>query len=236
VALGLALALSIVRYWLQRLRGPLTMEQRAQWVHQTCRGVLSVVGVRFRVEGRPPTHGLLVANHLSYLDILIIGAATPCFFVSKAEIGGWFFFGQAARAGGTLFIDRASLASAEKVSAMIAERLKLPVPVLFFPEGTTSDGRTLLRFRSRFFDPAAVAGAPVTTATLRYVLQDGTPESELCWVGDDLFLPHLWKVLGTAGFTATVHFGEPRVYPDRRVAADLTHAEIAARRVQLPLP
>jgi len=62
------------------------------------------------------------------------------------------------------------------------------------------------------------------------VLEDGTPESELCWYGDAAFLPHLWKVLGAAGFHAEVRFGEPRVYPDRRMAADVTQAEIAAMR------
>ncbi len=236
VALGLALALSILRFWFLRLRGPLTLEKRALWVQQTCCGILAGVGVGYRVDGTPPTHGLLVANHLSYLDILIIGAATPCFFVAKMEIGGWPFFGKAARVGGTLFIDRSSLASAEKVSAMIAERLSLPVPVLFFPEGTTTDGSSLLRFHSRFFDPAAVTGAPVTAAALRYVIADGTPESELCWYGDEPFVTHLMKVMCVAGFSARVRFGQPRFYPNRRVAADATYAEIATMRVQMPLP
>ena len=70
------------------------------------------VGIHYRVEGTPPTHGLVVANHLSYLDILILSAAMPCFFVAKMEIGGWPFFGKAARVGGTIFLDRVSLASA----------------------------------------------------------------------------------------------------------------------------
>jgi 1-acyl-sn-glycerol-3-phosphate acyltransferase len=236
VALTLALTMTIWRLWLLRLRGPLTLEQRALWVQSTCQHILASVGVRYRVEGQPPTHGMVVSNHLSYLDILIIGAATPCFFVAKAEISKWPYFGKAARAGGTLFIDRSSLASAEKVSAMIAERLSLPVPVLFFPEGTTTDGKSLLRFHSRFFDPAAVSGAPVTAAALRYVIEDGTPESELCWIGDDAFVPHLVKVLNAAGFSARVRFGQPRVYPSRRTAADQTYAEITAMRKQIPLP
>jgi 1-acyl-sn-glycerol-3-phosphate acyltransferase len=236
VALVLALALCVVRYWLLRLRGPITLESRALWTQQAARGILVGVGIGYSVEGTPPDHGLVVSNHLSYLDILILSAAMPCFFVAKMEIDSWPFFGKAARTGGTLFIDRGSLASAEKVSAMIAERLSLPVPVLFFPEGTTTDGHSLLRFHSRFFDPAAVSGAPVTAAALRYVIEDGTPESELCWIGDDAFLPHLMKVMCVAGFSARVRFGQPDVYPDRRIAADATHAEIAAMRRQVPLP
>jgi hypothetical protein len=70
----------------------------------------------------------------------------------------------------------------------------------------------------------------VTAAAVRYVLEDGVEERELCWFGDAAFLPHLWKALGAAGFTAEVQFGEPRVYPDRRAAADETHAEITAMR------
>ncbi len=115
------------------------------------------------------------------------------------------------------------------VAAMIGERLKLPVPVLFFPEGTSTDG-TMLRFHSRLFEPAIVAGAPITAASIRYVISDGTPERELCWYGDETSRPHLLKTLNTAGFHAELRFGEPRVYPHRRVAADETFAEISAMR------
>jgi 1-acyl-sn-glycerol-3-phosphate acyltransferase len=235
VALVLALALSIVRYWLLRLRGPITLERRALWVQQTCRGILAGVGVGYRVDGTPPTHGLVVANHLSYLDILIIGAATPCFFVAKIEIGGWPFFGKAARVGGTIFLDRSSLASAMTVAEQMSERLKLPIPVLLFPEGTSTDGQ-MLRFHSRLIDPATTAGAEITTAAIRYILEDGTPERELCWYGDEPFVTHLMKVMCVAGFSARVRFGQPRFYPNRRVAADATYAEIATMRVQMPLP
>jgi 1-acyl-sn-glycerol-3-phosphate acyltransferase len=235
VALVFVLASVIVRYWFLRVRGPLSMERRALWVQESCRGMLSSLGIGYRVEGQPPTHGLVVANHLSYLDILILSAAMPCFFVAKAEIDRWPFFGKAARTGGTMFIDRSSLASAEKVSAMIAERLELPVPVLFFPEGTSTDGASILRFHSRLFEPAIAAGAQVTAAAVRYVIEDGTPERELCWFGDDAFLPHLMKALGTAGFSAEVTFGEPQVYPHRRVAADETRAEITAMREEQAL-
>ncbi len=235
VALVLTLALCIVRYWLLRLRGPVTLERRAVWVQQTCRGILAGVGVSYRVDGTPPTHGLVVANHLSYLDILILSAAMPCFFVAKMEIGGWPFFGKAARTGGTIFLDRSSLASAMTVAGQMTERLKLPVPVLLFPEGTSTDGQ-MLRFHSRLIDPATTAGAQITTAAIRYVLEDGTPERELCWYGDEAFVTHLMKVLCVAGFSARVRFGQPRVYPDRRLAADATYAEIAAMRLQMPLP
>jgi 1-acyl-sn-glycerol-3-phosphate acyltransferase len=116
------------------------------------------------------------------------------------------------------------------VANQITERLKLPVPVLLFPEGTSTDGSQVLRFHSRLIDPATSAGAPITAAAIRYVLEDGTPERELCWYGDESFVTHLLKVLGVAGFSAEVTFGEPRIYSNRRTAADETHAEVTAMR------
>lgn len=188
------------------------------------------MGIGLEVIGTPPVSGLLVANHLSYLDILIFGAALPCYLVSKIEIGRWPFFGILARAGGTIFVDRKSRTSAESVTAQIAQRLSGPVPVLFFPEGTSTDGSGLLRFHSRFYTPAVEAAVPVVAAAVRYIPKDGWPERELCWYGKDAFLPHVWKVLGGPDFSAQVRFGEPQVYPNRRAAADATYAEIQGMR------
>jgi 1-acyl-sn-glycerol-3-phosphate acyltransferase len=230
VALVFALALCVARYWLKRIRGPLTLEQRAEWLQQAARTILKCLGIGYQVEGQQPACGLVVANHLSYLDVVIISAAMPCFFVAKMEIDGWPFFGKAARTGGTIFVDRSSLASAMSVAEQISERLSLAVPVLLFPEGTSTDGAQLLRFHSRLIDPATTAGAPITAAGLRYEIEGGVEERELCWYGDESFTTHLWKVLGVVGFSAQLRFFEPQIYPDRRTAADQTHAEITAWR------
>jgi len=230
VALAFALILCILRYWSLRIRGPLSLERRAEWLEGSSRAVLASLGVRYRVQGRPPANGIVVSNHLSYLDIAIFSAAMKCFFVAKAEISKWPYFGEAARLGGTLFIDRSSRASAEEVAAQIAERLALPVPILFFPEGTSTDGTSVLHFHSRLFEPAIRAQSPITAACVRYALANGREERELCWYGDEGFLPHLWKTLGTPGFVAEISFGEPRVYADRRTAARKTHDEVEAMR------
>jgi 1-acyl-sn-glycerol-3-phosphate acyltransferase len=227
--LGLALALCVLRFWLAHLRGPLTLERGALWLHSACSLVLAAMGIHYRVQGEPAARGLVVSNHLSYLDIVIYSAAMPCFFVSKAEVNRWPYFGKAARAGGTLFIDRSRRSSAEAVAAQISERLHLPVPILFFPEGTSTDGRQVRRFHARLFQPAVLAHAPVTAASIRYVIESGD-ERELCWHDDTHFLAHLWKTLGTRGFFAELRFGQPRVYSDRRAAATQTHDEIAAMR------
>ena len=230
VVLAFVLLKCIVRFWLLRLSGPRTLERRAGWLQKTCVEVLWNLEIDLSVEGQAPREGLVVSNHLSYLDIVILSAAMPCFFVSKSEVDKWPFFGRAARSGGTLFIDRSSVASAGKVAAMISGRLKLLVPVLFFPEGTSTDGTSVLRFHSRLFEPAIVAGAPITAASVRYVIEDGTPEREICWYGDDTFGGHMVKTLNSAPISAIVRFGEPRVYANRRVAAHRTHDEVAAMR------
>jgi 1-acyl-sn-glycerol-3-phosphate acyltransferase len=232
VALGFEILLCIIRFWLLRLGGPRTLERRALWIHESAKRMMNCLDMQCTVEGQPPTRGLIVANHLSYIDILVISAVMPCFFVAKMEIGGWPFFGRAARSGGTIFVDRSSLASANSVAEQMTERLKLsiPIPLLLFPEGTSTDGSEVLRFHSRLIDPATSLGVPITTAAIRYVIHDGTEERELCWYGDATFVNHLWKVLGVGGFEAELQFGEPRNYSDRREAADETHEEISAMR------
>jgi lyso-ornithine lipid O-acyltransferase len=231
VALAFSLAMCVADYWVHRMGGSLTLVQRAQWLHRSCRRVLHAFGIQVTVHGAAPAAGLVVANHLSYLDILILGKGMPCFFVAKSEIARWPYFGKAARTGATIFINRKSRASTVEVARAISERLTLPVPVLLFPEGTSTDGTSVLRFHSSLFQPAVTASAPVTPAAVRYVLHDGESERDLCWFDDTLFVPHLWKTLGISGFSAEVTFGQPRVFGDRRTAAEITHREVAAMRV-----
>lgn len=232
VALAFRLTACVFSWWFLRIRGRVALGNRAQWLHNTCRGILKALGIRVSVHGELPHRGLVVANHLSYLDIMILSAVMPCFFVSKAEIGRWPYFGKAARTGATIFIDRRSRASTIAVAREMSERLRLPIPVLLFPEGTSTDGSSVLPFYSSLFEPAVAAPAPVTAAAVRYILHDGSCERDLCWFDDSLFLPHLWKTLGTAGFSAELTFGKPHFYPHRRAAAEATHDEVVAMRAQ----
>jgi 1-acyl-sn-glycerol-3-phosphate acyltransferase len=231
VTLSSLLIFCLFRALFMRLRGPVPMERRARWMHESGVLVMRHLGIGLDVIGEPPASGLLVANHLSYLDIVVFSAALPCYLVSKAEISGWPLFGVLARAGGTIFVDRSSRASAESVTDQIAERLKGTVPVLFFPEGTSTDGSALLKFHSRFYLPAVNAGVPVTAAAVRYVAEDGSAEREICWFGDAAFLPHLWKVLGGPNLSVELQFGLPCRYADRRSAVQATYAEIEEMRM-----
>lgn len=232
VVLGSLLIFCFTRSVLLRLFRPDTLENRAKWLHESAIFVMKHLCIPLRITGTPPPSGLLVANHLSYLDIVTFGAALPCYLVSKAQISRWPFFGTLARAGGTIFVDRSSRASAESVTEIISERLKGPVPVLFFPEGTSTDGSRLLRFHSRFYTPAVDMAIPVTAASVRYIFNDGTPEHEICWYGDASFLPHVLKMLHLGDFSVEISFGEPHIYLSRRAAADATYREIEAMRTQ----
>lgn len=229
VTLAWALLRCILHYWAMRLRGPLSLQRRAEWLHYACLHVLDALDIHCQIKGRPPQRGLIVCNHLSYLDILILGAATPCFFVSKQEVSRWPYFGKAARTGATIFIDRSSRASTAAVAREMAERLGLGIPLLLFPEGTSTDGMQVLRFHASLFEPAVAAGEPITPAAIRYVIRGGQ-ECDLCWFGDASFAPHLLKALAVEDFTAHVEFAGSAAYPDRRSAAAQTHAIVAGMR------
>ena len=211
----------------------MTLERRALWIHLASAehmlkpawaSVLSLRELRPRMGSWSPTTS--ATSTLSSFP-----PQCPASLWPKSRSAAGLIFGRAGRAGGTIFVDRSSLASATSVAEQIYERLKLPsIPVLLFPEGTSTDGGQVLRFHSRLIDPATSLGVPITTACVRYLLPPGMQERELCWYGDETFADHLWKVLGVTDYVAYVQFGEPRIYTDRRVAADETHDEITVMR------
>lgn len=233
-ALAAVLPWCFVRLALLRVRGPLTPERRAEWLQCCCRQVLAAVGLRVRLKGTPPLRGLVVSNHLSYLDVALFSAVMPCVFVSKVQVRRWPYFGRAARAAGTIFLDRASHSSAGAASLEISKRLVRPVAVLLFPEGTSTDGTRVLRFHSALLESAVSSGEPITAASIRYETADRTPERELCWFGDEPFLPHLWKTLGMTGVSAEVAFDESCLYSDRRIAARTAHEQVKRLRASAP--
>jgi 1-acyl-sn-glycerol-3-phosphate acyltransferase len=206
--------------------------QRAEWMHFCGRIVLAAIGIRYRIEGDLPAGAtLIVSNHLSYLDIAICSAAVPSAFVAKHEISEWPGFGRLARLGGTIFVDRMSRISAWDVADRMALRLAECVPVLLFPEGTSTDGSDVTRFHPTLFAPAVEGGLTVTPAAIFYEPHGAvTQERDLCWFGDELFFPHLLRVLAVTGFTAVVRFGVPETYPDRKTAAYRSHDAVVAMR------
>ena len=238
---GVILVLSLIFCYLRfgcvwvwsALKGrPVSSQQRAEWMHFCGRIVLAAIGIDYRVEGEAPSGAtLIVANHLSYLDIAICSAAAPSLFVAKHEIADWPGFGTLARIGGTIFVDRVSRISAWEVADRMASRLAERVPVLLFPEGTSTDGSEVVRFHPTLFAAAVEGGLPVTPVAIFYEPHGAKKEErDLCWYGDELFFPHLLRVLAVDGFSAVVRFGKPEVYPDRKTAAWRSHDAVARLR------
>lgn len=145
----------------------------------------------------------------------------------RAPSGDLGFF---ARCAGTLFIDRRSRASTEETARRMEETLAAGVPVLLFPEGTSSDGSTVLRFHPSLFEPAVRLGAAMTPAAIAYRAR-GAAERELCWFGDAGFTAHFVRTLGYAGLHADIDLHPDRVTSTERKSAALeAHEKVEAMR------
>jgi len=230
--LSLTLVEISARFLLLRLRlgSRLSLSDRAQWLHASCRLVLRRMGVRSTFRGPRPARGLVCANHLSYLDIAVCAAAAPCVFVSKREVKSWPAFGFFARCAGTIFLDRQSRTSADLASSEMAEALEAGVPVLLFPEGTSTDGSSVLRFHPTLLEPAIEKQLEIAPAAMSYRLRDGE-ERELCYYGNISFVPHLLRTLARSGIAAEVGFyPQPLVYSERKGAALDLHDKVEAMR------
>lgn len=206
---------------------------RAWIFHTWAKGALCVLGVSVSVEGKPPVAPfLLVSNHLSYLDIMLLASVARCVFVSKAEIASWPVIGLLARSMGTVFLDRTKKRDVSRVASEIQSRFDRGQGVVFFPEGTSTAGAEVAPFRSSLLEPAAQAGLPVGQATLRYATPEGEPPAHLSvsWWGDMEFAPHFVELLGLAHIEASVVFGEePISVDDRKLLAEELHRRVASR-------
>src|SRR5690349_10851304 len=154
---------------------------RALWLQQACRRVLRVLSVDVKTRGPIPLKGLLVCNHLSYLDILVISSTTPTVFVSKNEVKRWPIFGWFARMSGTLFVDRGRRADVTRLNLELKRALDEGSLVVLFPEGTSSDGSEVLPFKSSLLEPITRFEHPLTIGCLGYTLADGRPGEEVCY-------------------------------------------------------
>jgi len=193
---------------------------RAAWLHRSCRRHLRVYGCTVSFEGPLPTTGLLVSNHLSYLDILVISSITPAVFVSKSEVRRWPLFGWLASLAGTVFIQRARRADVVPVNREIESVLADGVLVVVFPEGTSTNGEAVLPFRSPLLEPVATGTHPIAVGRLHYEVDGGDARNDVCYWGDHTFFPHAVKMLGLRAVRAKVRFGKfERTTGDRKELA-----------------
>lgn len=196
----------------------LSAEQREMRVQAWALQFLALWDIHLKVLGQPVSNGpaLIVANHISWLDISVIHAARHCRFVSKSDIRDWPLLGMLATGAGTLYIERASRKDALRMVKDMADAMNAGDVVAVFPEGTTSDGRDLLPFHANLIQSAILADAPVQPMSLQFVdAASGEPSYAPCYIGDDTLIGSMWRTLTASRITAVVHFGEPQTADGR---------------------
>lgn len=211
-------------------------QRREATVQAWAQRMLRILGIPLHVQGLAPVQGpvLLVANHLSWLDILVLHAARHCRFVSKSDVRHWPLIGTLATGAGTLYIERAKRRDAMRVVHHMAQSLAAGDIVAVFPEGTTGDGRELLPFHGNLIQAAISADAPVQPVALRFVDRASGRDSDgPLYLGDDTLVGSLWRTLSGRPFVAHVRFGAAQRADgrDRRAwAHDLREAVDGLRR------
>ncbi|MFO1263419.1 MAG: lysophospholipid acyltransferase family protein [Rhodoferax sp.] len=230
---GLHLA---VGWWRIRTRfASLSQVQRDQEVQAWALEFLDHIAIKLIVLGEPPTSGpvLLAANHISWLDIVVMHAARHCRFVSKDEVRRWPLVSTLATSAGTLYLTRESRRDALRVVHQMADCLRSGEVLAVFPEGTTGDGTTLLPFHANLLQAAISADAPVQPVALQF-MDGATGQISFapCYVGDDTLLQSLWRTLCADNVQVVVQFGAQQraAGRDRRTwAADLRRTIAALR-------
>jgi 1-acyl-sn-glycerol-3-phosphate acyltransferase len=214
--------------------------RREAKVQAWSRRMLQILGIPLQVHGQPPQQGpvLLVANHLSWLDILVMHAARYCRFVSKSDVRHWPVLGTLATGGGTLYIEREKRRDAMRVVHHMAESLQAGEIVAVFPEGTTGDGGALLPFHANLIQAAVAVHAPVQPVALRFVDAEGRDSPGPLYLGDDTLFSSLWRTLAGPRFVAHVRFGEVQEANgrDRRTWANDLRDAVERLRAEDPGP
>ncbi len=202
-----------------------------QWYHKK---IGRLLGLRLHVQGEVQYNDhpvLVIANHASWLDITVLSQLAPMSFVAKHEIDSWPFFNLLARLQRTIFVNRAKKSDTHSVSSAIMQRLAKGDNVVFFPEGTSSDGNTVLPFKSALFaavKPTAKQkqhlleqkinfdehNVRVQTVSVAYTRIGGLPlgrqrRYKVAWVGDTALLPHMWSLLKSGSIDVYIKVGEP---------------------------
>ena len=216
-------------------RGRFSRERLATWWH---RGLLRILDIRLVVRGtRLAGTRVMVANHISWLDIPVVGACEPTRFVSKAEVGEWPVIGWLANACGTFYLRRGAGGTQQLIDA-IDTHLGHD-SIVFFPEGTTTDGSLVLKFQPRLFAAAIQTRRPVQPIALRFSpAADGTVTAP--YIGDDVLLDNIIRLLRHGGLTAELTYCAP-IDPAGHDRASLAHAahtaicrEIAPESIRPP--
>lgn len=216
------------------LRPPDTRQARAEWLHKFAARAARGLNLTTTVVGEFPATGAVISNHLSYLDIVVFASIHPCVFVSKAEIEEWPVIGWMTTMSGTVYVQRGHGGSARRACGAMSEAADAGLPVVFFPEGTTSNGDHLLRFHAGLLGQAMLDGLPVTAAHIGYSFAaksdpGATLRDDVYYWGNRSMWPHVFRFLGLRAVQAELRFAaEPIAFsPDARA-----HRKIAAMQAQ----
>ena len=226
VVLGVILTLLVSPPGIKPPPRPLHSKLRQWWFKQATR----IFGLRLIVKGKEqPRAALWVANHISWLDIPVIGGAGNVGFLSKAEIRRWPVIGWLAEKSGTLFIDRGRKNASQNAAEKISERIISGHSVLIFPEATTTDGSDVKRFHPRLFAAALDHGLSVQPVSIRYLDKDGQRHSKAAFVDRETFIPNLLKIVGDPWITAEITLLpiiESQHFTKRNQLGDYAHDQI----------
>ena len=206
-------------------------EARLARVGRWSASLLRILGIGLDAAGTPRGGAtLVVANHVSWLDILAINAVHPCRFVSKADVRHWPLIGWLVACGGTLFIERERKRDALRVVHQVADALRQGQTLAVFPEGTTSDGHGLLPFHANLLQAAVSTGAPVQPVALRFSDATEPVSQAAAYVGDTHLLRSVWMIVTARGMRVRVDWlaPMPMTGDDRRVVSEVLRQRILA--------
>ncbi len=178
-----------------------------------------ISGMRVEVRGKPPGPPfLLVSNHLGYVDIAALRSVSETVFVAKSDVRNWFLAGKIISDMGTVFTDRNNRRDILRTQSAITEKLQTGESVTFFPEGTSTNGKAVLKFNSSLLDFAAKKNLPVYYAAISYKTDPDMLRASkaICWWDETVFIEHLWRLFGLKTFTAILNFGEQPVTNSNR--------------------
>lgn len=213
---GLAIALitsSMPFYFWARFQRYKSRRALAKLVSFHSKLALKLFGINVRYSGVPSSKGrkgsLLVCNHLSYIDVLILSAIRPACFVTSVEMKETFFLGQLCEAGGCLYVERRNKENLNKEILDITQALESGVDVVVFPEATSTNGEEVKRFKIPLFRAAINSGASIIPFAINYTAINNRPISHfnrdlVCWYGTMSFLPHLWALVNQSSVSVEV--------------------------------
>lgn len=220
-----------------------SQQRRLETIQRWSCRLLKLLGVEIEVIGHTPglhpPNMLLVANHISWMDIFALNCVTVAQFVAKKEIRGWPFIGWLVASAGTLFIDRTNRRDAIRINEHLARALENGSCMAVFPEATTSEGNVLLPFKASLFESALLSGGTVQPVAIRYVDKEGNYTAATSYASDTTFMESLYAIVREPRIRVVLDFATPltaQLYPSRFALSEAARQEVESRLKLSPAP